>query len=549
MAYNIERVPNQAGKPAILLRQAWREGKKIRKKTIANLSKFPPEVVEGFRTVLKGGVALSDISEVCSITRSLQHGHVAAILGTARKLDLERMLHRQRTRERDLALAAIVARVMAPDSKLATARRLSPETASSSLGAVMNLGPVSGNEVLDMLDWLLKRKPWIEKSLARRHLHDATLVLYDVPSSFVEGRKCPLAAFGHNRDGKKGKKQIVFGLLCASDGCPIAVEVFDGNTSDQTTVAGQLATIRERFGISRIALVGDRGMITTARVREDLEPAGLDWISALRTSDLRKLARAPRSGDDPALVPEELVPDAVAEIVSPDLPGERLMACFNPRLQEERRRKRESLLQATEKALEKIAAAVRAGTLSGVAEIGRRVGRDANRRKVEKHFDIAIEENGMTWARREEAIEAEARFDGIDVIRTSLDTITPNDAVESYNSLATVEHALRINSTDLRTGATEVHSEDHLRGQLFLCMLSYHVEWHMRRCLAPLLREDDGHCVQSFRTLLDDLSTVALNEVQLPGASKSDLPIMTTPTPLQSRAFELLGIDPQEPFA
>ena len=336
------------------------------------------------------------------------------MLGTARRLGLERVLHRRRSRERQLALAAIVARVLAPDSKLATARRLSPETATSSLGALLELGPVTGNELLAMLDWLLQRQPWIERALARHHLKDATLILYDVSSSFLEGRCCPLAAFGYNRDGKKGKQQIVFGLLCSSGGCPIAVELFAGNTADPTTVASQVEKIRTRFGIARIALVGDRGMITTARIHGDLKPAGLAWISALKTVDLRRLART-------ALAPEGLVPDAVAEITSPDFPGERLMVCLNPRLREERRRKREDLLKATEAVLERIAAAVRAGTLAGTAGIGRRVGREANRRKVEKLFEITIEETSLTWRRRQGKIDDEARFDGIYVVRTSLD--------------------------------------------------------------------------------------------------------------------------------
>ena len=320
---------------------------------------------------------------------------------------------------RSLALAAIAARLIAPASRLATARRLSPETTSNSLGTLLELGPVRGNEMLDVLDWLLKRQRWIERSLANRHLKGATLILYDVTSSYLEGQRCPLAAFGYNRDGKKGKMQIVFGLLCASDGCPVAVEVFSGNTGDPTTVARQVTRIQRRFAIRRVALVGDRGMITTARIRNDLEPAGLAWISALKAADLRKLAKPPASkpGDKtpprPALAPDTPIPDAVAEIRSPDFPGERLMVCLNPRLREERRRKREELLAATEQTLEKIAASVRAGTLKGKAEIGRRVGREANRRKVEKHFEITIGETSMSWVRHHEKIAAEARFDGI----------------------------------------------------------------------------------------------------------------------------------------
>ena len=292
MKLRIDKIKNQRGATATLLRTSWREGMRIRHKTIANLSKLPQEVVDGISILLRGGTAFDPATtDGVSIRRSLPHGHAAAALGTARRIGLERILHRSRSRKRDLALAAIAARIIAPDSKLATARRLSPETADSSLGSMLGLGQVSGNEMLDMLDWLRQRQPWIEKSLANRHLGNGTLILYDVSSSYVEGRCCPLAAFGHNRDGKKGKKQITFGLLCATDGCPVAVEVFSGNTADPSTVALQIAKLRSRFGITRLALVGDRGMITTARIREDLEPAGLDWISALRNADIRRLLR------------------------------------------------------------------------------------------------------------------------------------------------------------------------------------------------------------------------------------------------------------------
>ncbi len=582
MAFNIESVPNQAGKPAILLREAWREGRRIRKRTVANLSKLPPEIVEGFRAVLKGAVAVGDIGELMQVERSLLHGHVAAVLGTVRGLGLERMLHRTRSRERDLALAAVVARVLSPDSKLATARRLSPETATSSLGALLGLGPVTGNEMLDMLDWLLARQPWIERSLANRHLKGGnTLILYDVSSSYLEGSKCTLAAFGHSRDGKRGKRQIVFGLLCAADGCPVAVEVFPGNAGDPSTVAGQVDKVRKRFGIGRVALAGDRGMLTTARIREDLEPAGLDWISALKTSDIRKLLRAGAGGAPAPLAPEALVPDAVAEVTGPDFPGERLMVCLNPRLREERRRKREELLKATEEALEAIAASVRSGRLKGREAIDRRVGRDANRRKVGKHFEIDVTDGGISWRRREARIAAEARLDGVYVVRTSLDSASlgPEAAVEAYKGLAGVERAFRNAKSDLRIRPVYVYSPDHVRAHVFLCMLALHVEWHMRRRLAPLLFEDDdregaraqrnspvekaevserakakaadkrtpdGLPVHSFRTLLDDLSGMALNQLRLPSHDETLLCVVTAPTPVQKRAFQLLGVKPDQ---
>ena len=532
MSFHIEAIPNQAGKPAILLRQAWREGKRIRKKTLANLSKLPPEVVDGFRTVLRGGLAVQDPSDLLRVERSWAHGHVAAV----------------------------VARVLAPDSKLATARRLSPDTADSSLGALLELGPVSGNEMLAMLDWLLARQRWIETSLANRHLSDATLILYDVSCSYLEGRLCPLAAFGYNRDGKRGKQQVVFGLLCSAEGCPLAVEVFPGNTADPTTVGPQVQHIHQRFGIARIALVGDRGMLTTARLREDLEPAGLDWISALQNQSVRTLLKRPKPapGQDPDAVraplrPGELVPDQVAAIRSPDYPGERLLVCLNPRLRAERARKREELLQATERILEGIAAQVRRGRepLRGRDAIKRRLGRELNRKKVGKHFEIAVSDEALSWSRQQERIAAEAQLDGIYIVRTSLEeeALGAKAAVEAYKSLAGVERAFRTSKDHLRVRPIHVYSEDHVRGHVFLCMLAYYVEWHMRQRLAPLLFQDDapaaararrhtpvepaevserarhkartkltpeGFPAHSFPTLLGDLANLVLNRVRLP---------------------------------
>ena len=355
----------------------------------------------------------------------------------------------------------------------------------------------------------------------------------------------------------------------------MTVELFQGNTADPTTVAAQVAKVRTRFAIDRIALVGDRGMITTARIREDLEPAGLAWISALKTSDVRKLAGGPKTDKGPPLSLEALVDDAVAEISSPDFPGERLMVCLNPRLREERRRKREALLEATERILERIAAMVRGGTLAGKARIGRRVGREANRRKLEKHFEITIDDTSLVWQRRHRKIADEARFDGIYVIRTSLPDIKADTAVLAYKSLATVERAFRTAKSDLSVRPIFVYSEDHVRAHVFLCMLAYYIEWHMRRRLAPLLFEDDdrlaahaerttpveparvshaarekartkrtpdGFPVHSFRTLIDDLSGVVLNHVRLPGKDTAELAVVTKPSRLQARAFELLDI-------
>ena len=584
MSYHLESIPNRNSRPTLLIREAWREGKRIRKKTRANLTGMPEPLVNGIRALLKGGIALESVEDAFTIRRALPHGHVAAGLATLRRLGLVRLLHRHPGRERDLAIAGILARLLDPGSKLAAARHLSPDTAASSLGAVLGLGPVTGNELLDMLDWLLRRQRHIEKSLAHRHLGEATLILYDVTSSFLEGGCCPLAAFGHNRDGKKGKKQIVFGLLCTEEGCPVAVEVFAGNRGDPTTLGAQIAKIRDRFGVGRVALVGDRGMITTARIREELEPATLDWISALKATDIRKLLRQQGAdGGEPApLCPEALVPDQVAEIVSPEFPGERLLVCLNPRLRQQRARKREALLEATEEILETIAQGLgRPGAPHrGRDWINRRVGREANRRKVEKHFQITVTDDALTWSRNQEKIAAEARLDGLFVIRTSLDAATmgPGEVVEAYKSLSRVEQAFRLlKTTRLQVRPVYVYNADRVRAHLFLCMLAYYVEWHLRRRLAPLLFEDDdrqqarakrtspvqpaqisdrakakadtkttaeGFPVHSLKTLLADLATLTLNQVTLPTNPEQGFPMIAQPTPLQRKAFELLEVEP-----
>lgn len=581
MSFHVEVIPNRKSPPAILFREAWREGKKIRRRTISNLTGMPQVIIDGIRAMLKGGVVCRDITDAFPIKRTLPHGHVAAVLATAKKLGFDRILHRRSSRMRELALGAIVMRVLYPGSKLATSRGLSAETAGTTLGTIMGLGEVTGNETLSMLDWLVGRQKWIERSLANRHLKVGALVLYDVTSSYVEGRKCSLAAFGYNRDRKKGKKQIVYGLLCSAEGCPVAVEVFAGNTGDPTTVRSQVARIRKRFGIDKVVLVGDRGMITTARIREDLEPCGLDWVSALKTKDIRKLL-GNSGGGEAALRPEVLVPDGVGEVVSPEFPGERLIVCLNPRLREQRARKREELLEDTERILDGVRKAVRrpGSRLRGAERINRRVGREANRRKVEKHFDITVTDDDVVWSRNEGKIRAEARLDGIYIIRTSVanSQLGAEQAVSAYKALCRVERAFRsMKSSSLRIRPLYVYSENHVRGHVLLCMLAYYVEWHLRRLLAPLLFEDDdwegaeakratavheavvsdrareksdtkktpeGLCVHSFTTLMDDLATLSLNEVTLPGNPDHRFSVMTEPTVLQQRAFELLGVDP-----
>ena len=415
-AMYIESVPNRNSPPAILLRESYRDGGKIKKRTIANLSDWPSEIVEGLRTLLKGGKVAPAGQETIVVRRALPHGHVAAVLGALRDIALDRLLGPAGNRCRDLVIAMIVARLIAPASKLATARMLDPLTAASSLGEVLGLGPVDEDELYVALDWLGERQPAVETALARKHLRDGMLVLYDVSSSYVEGRCCELAQRGYNRDGKKGKLQIVYGLLCAPDGCPVAIEVFEGDTADPRTLAAQIDKVKKRFALAHVVLVGDRGMITQARIDAEIAPAGLDWITALRAPAIRELA-------DAGALQMSLFDDRdMAAITSPDYPGERLIVCRNPDLARERARKREDLLAATEKDLAVIAAAVRRARkpLRGEAAIALKVGAVVNRRKMAKHFDLVIGEANFAFHRKPAAIAAEAALDGIYVVRTSL---------------------------------------------------------------------------------------------------------------------------------
>ena len=577
MTYRIDEIQGRRGKPAILLRRHWREGKRIRKQTVANLTRHPGWLAEGIRSVVDAGTGRAGRAGTVEIRRSLPHGHAAAILGTLKSLGFERILAREDSRNRRIALAAIAARIADPLSKLATSRLLSEGTASSSLGALIGLGEVSGNEVLAMLDWLLGRQPWIERSLANRRLAEDALILYDLSSSCAEGRGIGMAARGHSRDGRSDKKQITYGLLCDREGCPVAIEVFEGNASDPSTVGRQVDKIRRRFRLGRVALAGDRGMITGARIREELRPAGLDWISALKSTDIRKLAKGPPAPDVP-------VPDAVAEIASPDFPGERLMVCFNPRLRDERRRKRDELLRAAEDRLGEIARTVRrkGSRLRGEAAIARRVGAAIGRLKVSKHFEIRCGDDDLSWSRRQDRIDREAALDGLWVVRTSLDAdcIGADEAVEAYKSLGQVEQAFRqIKTGRLRIRPIFVYAEARVRAHVFLCMLAYYVEWHMRKRLAPILFDEDdpeaaraqraspvepakpspsarakaagkntpdATAVHSFHTLLADLSTVVLNDVSI-GESES-FKLVTTPTTGQQKAFDLLGVNPRKMF-
>ena len=570
----IEAVPNRNSPPAILLRESYRQEGKVRKRTLCNLSGWLPAHVEGLRGVLKGGTVIPAEHDAFTLTRSLPHGHVAAALGTARKIGLDRLLGPDGDRCRDLVLALLTGRILDPVSKLAAARTLSPATASSSLGEALGLGEVSDAELYAALDWLLERQAAIETALAGRHLQNGTLVLYDVSSSSLEGRCCPLAKRGYSRDGKRGSLQIVYGLLCAPDGCPVAIEVFEGNTGDPTTLAPQIDKLKQRFGLEHVVLVGDRGMITEARISEDIKTAGLDWITALRGPAIKKLLN---SGTLQLTLFDQR---DMASITSPEYPGERLVVCRNPDLAAERARKREDLLAATEKDLAAIKARVgrKRDPLRGTAEIALAVGEVFNTHKMRKHFDLTITDDAFSFARKTAEIAAEAATDGLYVVRTSLAEAALSDAdtVRSYKSLARVERAFRcIKTVDLNVRPVYHWLEGRVRAHVFLCMLAYYLEWHMRQCLAPMLFDDtdpdqaealrrsvvapaqcskaaikkqttamtpDGLPVHSFHTLLADLATLARNTIVTAINPNHPLTVVTRPTPVQQKAFNLLGL-------
>src|SRR6266496_3006139 len=413
----VATVPNRSSPPAILLRESYRENGKIKTRTLANLSHLRPLQIDALRHALSGTLSsppTSPLPDAFLIARSRPHGHVAAVLGCLRQLQLDAILDPQPSRQRDLVLAMIVARIIDPASKLATARGLHSDTLHSSLGELLALHSADETELYEAMDWLLPRQSRLEQKLAKRHLSDGGLVLYDLTSTYFEGRHCPLARLGHSRDDKSGKLQIVFGLLTDSQGCPVAVEVFAGNTSDPKTVSDQVTKLRNRFGLERVILVGDRGMITSARIRENLKPApGIEWITALRAPAIKKLA------SDGVLQLSLFDSRDLAEITHPDFPGERLVACYNPLLAEERARKRPELLAATEKELEKIAVATRRKKrpLRGKQNIGLRAGKVLNRYKMGKHFQVQIEDDSFTYTRKQANIEKERSLDGIYVIQ------------------------------------------------------------------------------------------------------------------------------------
>jgi len=572
----VETVPNRNSRPAILLREGWREGPRTRKRTLANLTDWPPAQIAALRALLKGDYHALAPAAGFSIERTRPHGHVAAVLGTLRRLKLETLIAPTRGPERDAVLAMIVARVLEPRSKLATARELRAATLSSTLGELLDLSDSDEERLYRAMDWLLPRQGKIEQALAQRHLSDATLALYDLSSTYFEGHCCPLARYGYSRDGKRDKLQITFGLLTNAEGCPVAVEVFEGNTADPSTLSSAIAKLRQQFALTRVVLVGDRGMITSARIRDDFDAAsGLDWITALRAPQIQQLVQGG------TLQLSLFDQRDLAEISDPAYPGERLIACRNPLMAAQRARTRNELLAASERKLNEIAAATQRARnpLRGKARIALRVGSVLGRYKMRKHFRLSIEETSFACARDDASITREAALDGIYVVRTSVaaTALASDEAVRAYKRLAQVERAFRsLKSVDLKIRPIHHRLEDRVRAHVFLCMLAYYVEWHMREALAPMLFDDDdpaaaeaarrsvvapaqrspraqpktvtkltdeGAPVHSFRTLLSDLATVAKNRILPTTKQPVTFDLITTPTRLQQHAFDLLAVN------
>jgi hypothetical protein len=565
----IERVPNRNSRPALLLREAWREGKTVRKRTVANLTDWPAAKVEALRRVLRGE-GLAAPAPLFTVERALPHGHVEALLGTIRRLGLDTLLAAKRCRERDLVLALLVERLLHPCSKLATTRLW----ATTTLAEELAVGDATADEVYAAMDWLEARQTRIEQKLAHRHLGDGARVFYDVSSSFYEGHTCPLAQFGHDRDGKHGLPVIVYGVLTDAAGRPVAIEVYPGNTGDPTTVPEQVEKLRGRFGLSRVVLVGDRGMLTETQLDTLRQFPGVGWISALRGPAIRALV------EQGSLQLSLFDTTHLAELPAPEYPGERLVACFNPLLADERRRKREALLAATEHAFQAIARDVarRRKTPLTAAEIGVKVGRVRNRFKVGKHFAFTIADGVFRWVRQEDAIRREAALDGLYVIRTSEPAaqLSAADTVRTYKTLAQVERVFRcLKGIDLRVRPIYHRIAPRVRAHFFLCLLAYYVEWHLRETLRPLLFEDeqlpqdrltrdpvapaqpsaavkrkkaqrttaDGLPVHSFDTLLAALGTRCRTTCRMtadPAAPR--IQQLTEPTPFHSRVRELLQL-------
>jgi hypothetical protein len=568
----VASVPNRNSPPAILLRESFREHGKVHNRTLANLSHWPAQKIEALRQVLKGNYqGVPDLPSAFEVTRSLPHGHVAAVLATMRHLQLDMVLDAEASRERDRCLALIAARLLEPSSKLATSRSLRPETCHHTLGMELHLGALQEDDLYAAMDWLVARQASIEAVLARRHLRQGTLVLYDLTSTYFEGHHCPLAKYGYSRDERRSNPQIVFGILSSAEGCPVAVEVFEGNTGDPKTVAAQVAKLRERFRLERIILVGDRGMLTEKRIEQDLRPhEGLEWVTALRAPQIQKLVQA--GAVQLSFFDEH---DLFEVSRHPDYPGERLIFCRNPLLAAERQRKRGELLAAAEKKLRQIQTATKRKRqpLRGAEKISYLVGKALAASKVDKYFRWEITPQGLRWERDAERIQRDAALDGIYVLRTSVSEqfLDTPQTVLAYKRLAAVERAFRsLKSVDLKVRPIYHRAPDRVRAHVFLALLAYYVEWHMRQALAPLLFDDeqrgdhraspvapavrspearaklqsrrtsDNWPVQSFQDWLRDLTTIVKSRIQPRLRSLPAFEVTTRPTPAQKYALELL---------
>ncbi|KAB0243309.1 IS1634 family transposase [Microcystis aeruginosa EAWAG127a] len=570
----IEKVPNRNSPPAVLLRESYREGDQVKKRTLANLSNLPDDIIDNLKLALKGATLsmTESIPNHFEVIRSLLYGHVMAILETIKKLGLDKIISEKSSRIRNLVVAMIVARIINPKSKLARARGFNSETCSQSLGQLLDLEKADEDELYNALDWLLGKQEKIEKHLALKHLESGTLVLYDVTYIYLEGNGCELGKYGYNRDKKKGKTQIVFGLLCSAKGCPIAVEVFEGNTSDCATLSGQIEKVRKGWGIENVVWVSDRGILTNSKIKELVKPIeGLDYITGLTKPQIRKLAEV-------EVIQLGLFEQVnLVEFESEDYPEERLIACRNPLIAQKNQQQREALLEATEKELDLIVQATQREkrALKGQDKIALRVGKVLNQFKVNKYYNLEITEEGFSYQRKLELITQETTLDGVYVLRTSLESTLMDAAttVKAYKSLSQVEEAFRsYKSIDLKVRPIYHYQGDRVKAHIFLCMLAYYVEWHLKQSLAPLLFEDedidDGSLnvikasrsesvqskerkkrnrenfpVHSFRTLLEDLGTICLNTVECTIREGSyRFSKITRPTQLQQQALDLLGV-------
>lgn len=500
----IDIVPNRSSPPAVLLRESWREGNKVRKKTLANLSSWPAEQIESLRQLLRGQ-RLLPADELFVVEKTLPHGHVQAVLDSIRALGLDRLIASRGSRQRDLVVAMIAAQLLHHSSKLADTRLWHTTTLAQQLG----VEDADENELYQALDWLVSRQPAIEAKLAKRHLQEGGCVFYDVTSSSYEGRTCRLARRGYNRDGKKGLASIVYGTLADGQGRPIAVQVYPGNTADPATFIDQVVKLREGFGLNRIVMVGDRGMVTQAQIELLAQHPGVGWITTLRAPMIRRLVQ------QGTLQLSLFDQRNLAEIRSPEYPGERLIACYNPLVAEERRRKRGELLEATEEKLRKIEAEIQRRTKTPLpaAQIGLKVGKILNSYKVGKHFEVRIGENRLQWARKEEQIEQEQKLDGIYIVRTSETEarLPAMEAVRQYRNLSRVEWMYRtLKGLEILVRPIRHRVEERVRAHVFLCMLTYYVEWHMRQALKPLLFDDEQ--LEHFRSSRDPVSQAKSSE-------------------------------------